>query len=128
MTIRLSSILWIVLLVAGAVGLYMVKYKVQSVKAEVALAEKQLSEEKRNIHVLNAEWTYLTRPERIKVLSAKYLDIKPMQGQQIVEFSSLPQAKPDTSSNYMAKQDSTLSPASIKFVRGGPANEDYHDE
>ena len=117
MTFKISTVLWMVLLVFAFSGLYAVKYKVRSVKAEVTTAEKQLFDEQRNLHVLTAEWAYLNRPERLKALSAKYLDIKPIKGQQIAEFSSIPYAKSD-----VAKQDTSVS--GIKLVSGGSANED----
>ena len=91
MTPRLV-ILWMFMGVLAAFGLYMVKYKVQTLKAEVAVAEKQLREEKQNLHVLAAEWTYLNRPERIRQLAAKYLTTKPVQGEQLADFASVPYA------------------------------------
>jgi hypothetical protein len=91
MILRPSTILWMVVWVVAAFGLYMVKYKVQALKVEVAATEKQLREEKKNLHVLAAEWTFLNRPERLRTLSAKYLDVKPMHGQQLTDFVSLPE-------------------------------------
>ncbi len=85
-----STILWGVLFLVGALGLYMVKYKVQAIRTEVAVTEKQLREEKKNLHVLDAEWTYLNRPDRLRQLSAKYLDVKPAHAQQIADFASFP--------------------------------------
>jgi hypothetical protein len=95
MTLRLSSLVWILLWVIGASGLYAVKYKVQNIKTQVAAAERQLNEEKRNLHVLDAEWAYLNRPDRLRELSAKYLDVKPEQGLQMADFTTLPTAQPD---------------------------------
>lgn len=90
MTLRLV-VLWAFLGVLAAFGLYTVKYRVQAIKSEVATAETQLREEKKNLHVLNAEWTYLNRPERLRQLSEKYLTTnKPMNGQQLSELASLP--------------------------------------
>jgi len=94
MIFRPSTLLWMMLWVFAAFGLYMVKYKVQAIKAQVAMAEKQLNDEKKNLHVLTAEWTYLNRPERLRQLSAHYLDIKPLHGKQLADFASLPGAKP----------------------------------
>lgn len=128
MNIRLSTILWVVMLITGACGLYMVKYKVQSVRAEVIATERQLAEEKRNMHVLTAEWAYLTRPERLRTLAGKYLNMQPMRGQQIAEFSSLPYAVPAGDRTEVAKQEAPRSSGTIKLVSGGPADEGYHDQ
>jgi len=113
MTFRLSTILWMVFLVIGAFGLYMVKYKVQTIKSQVAATEKQLYDETRNLQVLEAEWTFLNRPERLKMLAEKYLDVKPMRSQQLAEFSNIPYAGID-----LARQD-TASPTMVKLVSRG---------
>jgi hypothetical protein len=76
--------------VIAAFGLYMVKFRVQALRVEVAAAETQLREEKRNLHVLTAEWTYLNRPERLRQLSAKFLNNKPVQGSQLADLATLP--------------------------------------
>ena len=88
-----AKIIWILILVLGFFGIYMVKLEVQALKIEVAATEKQLKEEKRNLHVLDTEWAFLTRPDRLKQLADKYLAVKPMRGQQIVEFASIPYSK-----------------------------------
>lgn len=94
MSLRPTTILWMVFLAVGFFGLYMIKYKVQAVKIEVAAAEQLLLEEKRNLHVLEAEWSYLNRPERLAQLSAKYLHLASLTGQQLASFSSLPIGNP----------------------------------
>jgi hypothetical protein len=91
MTIRLV-IFWMFVGVLAAFGLYTVKYRVQALKTEVAATETQLREENKNLHVLTAEWTYLNRPERLRQLTAKYLGTKPVHGQQLADFATLPEA------------------------------------
>ncbi len=90
MTMRFSTIAWMLLWVVAAFGLYMVKYKVQALRVEVAATERQLREEEKNLHVLVAEWAYLNRPERLRHLSEKYLSLQSMRGQQIADFSAIP--------------------------------------
>jgi hypothetical protein len=108
-------------LMLGFVGLYMVKYKVQTVKVQVTAAQKQLVEDRKNLRVLEAEWTYLNRPERLEALSQKYLDVKPIHGQQLAEYSSIPYASSATS---VAKQDHTTSSSTlVKFVSRGTGND-----
>jgi len=121
-----TALLWMFMLVFGAFGVYMVKYKVQAIKKEVAQTEKQLFEERSDIHVLNAEWTYLNRPERLKALSAKYLDVKPTRGQQISELSSIPYGKSDSGVKQAAA--SSAGGGAVKLISGGTANENYGDE
>jgi hypothetical protein len=79
-----------IVLAGGFVGLYTVKYKVQAVKAEVAATERKLLEEKRNLRVLEAEWSYLNRPERLAQLSQKYLKLDSVSGIQLADYNRLP--------------------------------------
>jgi hypothetical protein len=116
MTLRLV-ILWMFLGVVAAFGLYMVKFRVQALKIEVAAAETQLREEKKNLHVLTAEWTYLNRPERLRALSAKYLDIKPVQGSQLADIAALPNSAVPHAAQPAAVVEPP-SPPAARLVRG----------
>lgn len=68
-----ARLLLVLLLMAGVSGVYFIKYKVAILDEEISSMRREISEEQENIHVLQAEWTYLTRPQRIKQLSKKYL-------------------------------------------------------
>ena len=118
------KIIWILLLVLGFFGIYMVKLEVQALKIEVAATEKQLKEEKKNLHVLDTEWAFLTRPERLKQLADKYLAVKPMRGQQIVEFASIPYNK----TIAPLQQVSGEKKAAITLVGGMEQPSDIGDE
>ena len=94
MNLRPTTLLWMLLLACGFFGLYTVKYRVQAIKAEVAATERQLLEEKKNLHVLEAEWSYLNRPERLARLSDKYLVVGSLTGEQLKDYASLPISNP----------------------------------
>lgn len=94
MNLRPSTLLWMLFFACGFFGLYMMKYKVQAVKSEVAALERQIVDEKRNLHVLEAEWSYLNRPERLRLLSDKYLALEPVTGKQMTDYASLPIGDP----------------------------------
>lgn len=114
------KIIWILFLALGLFGVYMVKYEVQALKIEVAETEKQLKQEKKNLHILSTEWAFLTRPERLKQLADKYLQVKPMRGQQIVEFASLPYNKPQKTIQQASGDKKDM----ITFVSGGQPTDD----
>jgi len=111
---RLSTIICVILLIAGAFGVYMMKMHVQNLKSEVAITEKKLREEKKHLHVLNAEWAFLNRPDRLKQLSAKYLNVKPMVGKQLVNFAALPKLQAPTAVEQ-AKIGTNITPVSNKI-------------
>lgn len=128
MSFRISVIIWTIMIVLGAFGVYMVKYKVQDLKKEVALTEKLLAEEKKNLHVLKAEWAFLTRPDRIRKLSAKYLNVKPMMGKQITELASLPYSKVIDTNPQNVADNKNASASTIKLVSGAEISDNAGDE
>lgn len=116
MMFRPATIVWMLLLASGFVGLYTVKYKVQAVKAEVVATERKLLEEKRNLHVLEAEWAYLTRPERLAQLSAKYLQLESASGLQLADYNRLPIGNPADVMIRLAAEKAKKKPATAGIV------------
>lgn len=75
-----------------AIGLYLVKYSVADVQRDVARLQTELADEKESLHLLNAEWAYLNRPDRLRKLADRHLDLEPLDSRQIGEVSVLPVA------------------------------------
>lgn len=76
--------------VAGV--LYKIKYDTRRLQGEAMMLSKQIANERRQLAVLKAEWSYLTRPGQIEGL-AKSLDMAPLSPQQILsqrELDNLP--------------------------------------
>lgn len=106
---RLSSMMWVVAMVCAASLLYSVKYRVQSMDEQIASIRAQIAEERAAIHVLNAEWAYLSRPERIRQLAEKHLQqAEEMEGKQMLELADVP-FSPD-SPIRLANGESTIAP------------------
>lgn len=72
-----------------AIGVYIVKYAVQDVQRDVVTYRTQLAAEKESLHLLNAEWAYLNRPERLRQLADRHLDLVPLESGQINRTSVL---------------------------------------
>lgn len=87
-----SLITWIVVLMPLAIGLFYMKHTVQKLETDLAALQKSIKSDQEEIHVARAEWTYLTRPSRIKDLSGKYLNLQITNSSQIVDVDSLPSA------------------------------------
>ena len=87
---RLGTLLSLALIVASALGLYGVKYRVQAIQAELRDLGQQLDEERESLHVVAAEWSYLNQPERLQRLSGKYLKLKSVDVRQIAEVADIP--------------------------------------
>lgn len=87
---RLSSMMWVVVVVVAASLLYSVKYRVQSMDEQIAVLRNTIAEERAAIHVLRAEWAYLSRPERVRKLADMHLDMDAAKGQQMMELADVP--------------------------------------
>lgn len=95
---RLYYILGIVVIALSAYGLFHVKYKVKNLKQDLVEVNRQIAMEKKSIHVLKAEWAYLSQPSRIKQLSDNYLSLQYVVAEQIRnEYEEAP--------SYFAKKD-----------------------
>ncbi|MFQ5983893.1 MAG: hypothetical protein ACE5LL_00075 [Alphaproteobacteria bacterium] len=90
--IRRSSALWIGLVGTMAVALFELKYEVQRLEDELAALDRDLLKSQGTIHVLRAEWSYLNRPDRLKDLAIRHLDLEPVTGAQIATLDALPLA------------------------------------
>lgn len=87
---RLSlSIGWVCVIVVASFMLYNVKYKVQSLKAQIEETSKEIAQEKESLRVVSAEWAYLNRPERLKSLADKYLAGKAVTVDQVAEIEAI---------------------------------------
>ncbi len=110
---RFSTLFWMCVIAVASSGLYMVKYRVLSIQKEIAQIEDQLQDERENLRVSSAEWAYLNRPERLQALANKYLQLAPMQGQQMADIETLPYPGQALASN-------TSRATSRKAAVGGP--------
>ena len=59
---------------------------------ENELKQINLQNEKdaQNIHILNAEWSTLNNPARLRELVKKHVALKPVKPEQIINYSALP--------------------------------------
>ncbi len=88
--IRLATLVW--LLVAGGMigGLFQLKYEVQRLERNLAVVERENAREREAIRVLRAEWSYLNRPQRIRRLARKYLDLSPTHRNRLYRLREVP--------------------------------------
>lgn len=89
--IRPSTIIWLFLVVAVGYAMFQVKYEVMAQEDTLARINKDIADTREQIRVTDAEWSYLTRPDRLRNLSARYLNLVPMSAAQISELSAIPE-------------------------------------
>lgn len=74
-------------------GLYVLEHEVQGLEQRLADVNQELLENQNTVRVLNAEWSYLNRPDRLQQLAARHgrrLSLMPMSPSQIGTVGDLP--------------------------------------
>ena len=102
---RTGGYMWAALAIAVGIGLFMVKYKVQALEDELINQREQIVRDRSAIRVLEAEWTYLNDPERLRRLSAQHLGFGAAVPQNMVDISGLPYRVPSNSVGAVAAPD-----------------------
>jgi len=88
--IKHTTVLCMLLAVALAVVLFLVKHEVQRLETELSRLDQEIIDERRAIHLLGAEWSHLTDPERLARLATRHLNLRPIGPEQVGGFSDLP--------------------------------------
>lgn len=87
--IRIGTIVWFVILAMLGIGLFQVKYAVQSKERELRMVNRQITADREAMRVLDAEWSYLNDPVRLADLTRRHTDLAPVMAGQIATFESL---------------------------------------
>ena len=82
--------LWVTLTCLVGFGMFVMKNKVQSLEKELAHINSNIQDDVKTIHVLNAEWSHLNNPSRLRELASKHISLNPLQAEQIINYSALP--------------------------------------
>jgi cell division protein FtsL len=90
---RPALLLWIGLSAIVLIALLLVNYQVKSLENELAALERQALAQQEEIHVLNAEWSFLNRPGRLARLAERHLDLAPVAPAQMIKFAAEPLAQ-----------------------------------
>ncbi|MEN3953121.1 hypothetical protein [Iodidimonas sp. SYSU 1G8] len=80
---RSITFLTLLILIVVSYGLYNLKYEVEDLQDQANAYKAQMEEDRRAIKVLQAEWAYLTRPDRLQRLSGKFLSLEPTVAKQV---------------------------------------------
>lgn len=58
------------------------------VEDRIKRVRREIVEERKNYHILKAEWKALTTPDRIQRLAEKYLQVSQMNPEQLCEYDA----------------------------------------
>lgn len=85
-----TTLTWVMFILPVALGLFYVKHIVENLEEDLSALEKSIATDADEVHVLRAEWAYLSRPERVQKLAGTYLDLEPASGAQIADVKAIP--------------------------------------
>lgn len=88
------DILCILVVIALGGMMFVLKYHVIGKERKLAQIHRQILTDKREIHMLNADWALLNDPERIRILVENQTDFKIIKAAQIVTAKDLPDRVP----------------------------------
>jgi len=95
--IRVVNLIAVMAVILTSFALYRVKYEASGETTKVAALRTEIAQEEDTIAVLKAEWSHLNEPARLQALSSRYLDLKPLDVDQIATLQDLPErpSEPD---------------------------------
>ena len=92
-------ILTAIVLASLGTTLYQVKTGIDERQAELRRLQAEIATTQRDIAVLEAEWAFLSRPDRVMNLSTSLLDMEPISRDRILPLEAIPMRLPaDTES------------------------------
>ena len=92
--IRPATLFWAAAVIGVGYVMFQVKYEVMHQEAQLARVNRQIVEGQEAIRVLNAEWSFLTRPSRLNELSKRYLHLVPIEPAQLGSIAAIPLRDP----------------------------------
>ena len=75
--------------------LYSLEHSTRALERQIAHEKRTIDAERESIKLLNAEWSSLTRPERLQKLAEERLKLEPMAAKQVVAEANLGAAIPE---------------------------------
>jgi hypothetical protein len=84
------SLIALLLLAVVSFGLYQLSYEVQRLEDELIELNRALGHERETIGVLQAEWSYLSRPDYLQGKAQRLLEMRATTAKDIIAIESLP--------------------------------------
>jgi hypothetical protein len=85
-----TTFLWLLLAALAGYALFQVKYQVVTLEEELVRLNTATLREQNQIHVLEAEWSYLNQPQRLEELNERFVHLKPINPVQYAGIASIP--------------------------------------
>lgn len=72
-----------------ATGMFVIKNRVVSLEGDLERVNARIKSDQEALLVLNAEWSHLNDPSRIRALSARHAGMKPLSGNRVITVSAI---------------------------------------
>lgn len=89
MTRASATAFWLTLTIIVSLGLYHTSYRVDDMENKLRHLNAKIQVEKRAIHILKAEWDFLSNPTRIENAARKHLALQPTAPTQIAKLKKI---------------------------------------
>lgn len=89
MTRSFSFLTWFGLVILASLALYHVSDRTQKLDLELRQLNSAIMSEKQNLHVIKADYVYLTNPERLEKSAKRFLAIRPSVPQQVASLNDI---------------------------------------
>lgn len=125
MTRASASIFWLALTIVVSLGLYHTSYRVDDLEQDLRALNTKIKLEQRALHVLKAEWNFLSNPSRIEVAARKHLGLTPSDPKQITKLRKLSHKLPTYQEAMRIEKRSRRAVASLRPAAGTPKPSSY---
>ena len=96
---RHTTFLALLLAAVLSLVLFTLKHQVQELESELAQMRRSVFSDRQALRVLNAEWSHLNDPTRLRALAKRYLDLEPVEPSQLGTLDDLPDRPPQPGSH-----------------------------
>jgi len=76
-------------------SVFVLKYDVQGLEAELINIERSIDEDRQAILTLKAEWSYMNNPQRLKKQASDNLGLVPILSEQVITISRIEDVVPE---------------------------------
>ena len=93
--LRAFNVMLVVVVLGLAFVLYSLEHRMRAGERALAKLDHEITEERELIRLLEAEWSYLTRPARIERLAREHLAMGPLVPAQVVPEAEIARRIPE---------------------------------